>query len=211
MQIRVNVISKDQHLIEKIKYRFRERIDIDLKFSETPVAEENTEIYVAPVQYIDEITAKHLPENKGFPVMYYGSPSFLRRAFLSGCLDYLKEPWTIEEFELRLAKIINHIKTVYIFPWGEISLTSTEIATEKGNCTLTYQEYKILKHLIQQRGKVVPREVLFYTLWNNPGSKQSRAIDVHISSLRKKLRLIIPENYYNKVIVSIKGIGYMIK
>ena len=215
MKVKVNLVSRDQPLIERLKYYFKKREDIHLLYSGTPMARENSDIYIAPVHLIEEMIEEIIVENqqntKSLPVIFYGSASFLRKAFLAGCADYLKDPWTVEELDIRLAKILNEIKKIYNFPWGSLSFIDTDIMTNKGRCTLTYQEYKILRALIRQRGKAVPREVLFYLLWNCPGSRQSRIIDVHISSIRRKLLHVIPEDYNKEVIISIKGIGYMIK
>ena len=211
MNIRVNLISKDKPLIEKIKYYFRDRTDIQLIYTNEPLNTENTEIYIAPVQCIQKLATKILQKNPEFPIIFYGNISFLRKAFLAGCADYLKDPWTIEELALRLTKLVRKTNTMYNFSWGCISFVGTDIVSEKGKCTLSYQEFRIIKSLIQQRGHVVPREVLFYSLWNNPGFRKSRVIDVHISSIRKKLHCIISSDHKSDVIMSVRGIGYMIK
>lgn len=210
-KVRINIVSDDQLLIERIRYYFKNREDIQCTYTKTPGAWESVEIYIAPVDYIGKIITGLPAENQGFPVIFYGNPSFLRRAFLAGCVDFLKDPWTVDELAFRLEKVLKEIKKIFTFPWGSISFIGTDIASEKGRCSLLYQEYRILKVLLQQRGNAVPRDVLFYSLWNTRGSRQSRIIDVHISSIRKKLRCILPDEFCEDVIVSLRGIGYMIK
>lgn len=211
MQIRVNLVLTDRPLIERIKYYFKGREDIQLIFSEKPQSGESTDIYIAPVIFIKDLSTYIHQKKQVPPVIYYGNISFLRKAFLAGCTDYLKDPWTIEELSLRLTKLIKEIKKMYTFSWGNISFIGTDIITDNGRCSLSFHEYKVFKSLIQHRGDVVPRDVLFYSLWNCPGSRESRIIDVHISSIRRKLKCILPENLHETIIISIRGIGYMIK
>ncbi|MBN2533041.1 MAG: response regulator transcription factor [Spirochaetales bacterium] len=210
-KVRINIVSDDQLLIEKINYYFKQREDIQFEYSHTPVSEENVEIYIAPVSCAMEMNARNNRESVKPPVIFYGDPSFLRKAFLAGCVDYLKDPWTVDELAFRLERIIRETKKIFTFSWGSISFIGTDIVSGKSRCSLLYQEYRILKLLLQQRGNAVPREVLFYSLWNHPGPRQSRVIDVHISSIRKKLRLILPGDYHEEVIISSRGVGYMIK
>lgn len=210
-KVRINVVSEDQPLIEKIKYYFKNRKDIQFKYSQTPLAEECVEIYIVPVHYAEEMTTMGFRENLRPLLIFYGNPSFLRKAFLAGCDDYLKDPWTVDELAFRLERLLREIKKIFTFSWGSISFDGTDIVTEKGKCSLLYQEYRILKILLKQRGNPVPRDVLFYSIWNHPGSRQSRVIDVHISSIRRKLRLLLPDDCCEEVIISLRGIGYMIK
>lgn len=147
---------------------------------------------------------------EGLPVIGYGSPSLLRNAFLSGCSDYIKNPWSLEELEIRIDLIKKKIEKCFIFPWGRLKLEALYAISEKGKKLLSYQEFKILKLLLLHRGEVVPRDVLFYSIWNNPGTKKSRIIDVHISSLRKKLKNIIPINCNDSFIISARNEGYLI-
>ncbi|MBN2441065.1 MAG: winged helix-turn-helix domain-containing protein [Spirochaetales bacterium] len=207
----MNLVSKDKPLIEKIKYYFKDRNDIHLIYTKEPLPIEDTEIYIAPVCYIEVLSAKIL-QNKGkFPIIFYGNISFLRKAFLADCSDYLKDPWTVEELSLRLTKLLQNINSIYTFTWGSISFSGTDIISEKGTCSLSYQELRIIKTLIRHRGDVVPREVLFYSLWNKPGFEKSRVIDMHISSIRKKLQCILLNDYSDEIIISVRGIGYMMK
>ena len=128
--------------------------------SETPLKNEGIDVYIKPVSFCKEISVKN-QQDVQIPTIFYGNSSFLRKAFLGGCVDYLKDPWTVEELEIRLTKILKSIKKKYDFPWGCISFAGTDVITEQGRCSLSYHEYILLHALIRQRGKVVPREVLF--------------------------------------------------
>ncbi|MBN1696899.1 MAG: winged helix-turn-helix domain-containing protein [Spirochaetales bacterium] len=197
--------------MERIKFYFRERDDIEILFSEKPLTEDKADIYIAPAEEIEAILDRRNTADNGLPIIGYGSPSYLRKAFLSGCSDYLKDEWAIDELDVRLTRIKNICEKHYSFPWGSISFRGTGAITALGIAPLSIHEYKILTRLLRQRGKTVSREVLFYTIWNKRGNTKSRVLDVHISSLRKKLTKIIPKPEADTFIKTIKNGGYMIQ
>lgn len=84
---------------------------------------------------------------------------------------------------------------------------------------LSRQESEILGTLLKQRGKTVTREVLFYRIWGNLPDKPSRVVDVHVSSLNRKIRKLmpggegtadIPDGTTDRLIVTVRGLGYKI-
>lgn len=143
------------------------------------------------------------------PVIAYGAPYDMRRAFLAGCFDYLKDPWGADELVLRLDRLfrVTHRPQA----WRGLSLNGCILSSETGQEELSYVEAAILKTLLAHRGQVVPREALFYTIWGHLPKNASRAVDVHISSLRKKiLRLCADNDTGTSVITSVRRIGYTI-
>jgi len=141
-------------------------------------------------------------------VIAYGSQFFLRKAFLLGCMDYLKEPWEFDEMEIRISLALKSIIQKYQFSWGTLSFSGMNLLSSQGQISLTYQEYQILKILLRNRGEIVPKEILFHTIWDHPGNKESRIIDVHISSLRKKISTLYNQEF--ELIKAVRGKGYLI-
>jgi len=143
-------------------------------------------------------------------VIAYGSHLFLRQAYLSGCSDFLKNPWTIEELEVRLDKIIATIRKNYSFPWGELSFYGQGVNVAGKEIALSCHELRILRMLAEQRGVIVDREALFYALWGKIDGSGSRVIDVHISSIRKKIASVIGTERGDKIIRAARGLGYIL-
>jgi two-component system alkaline phosphatase synthesis response regulator PhoP len=168
-------------------------------------------MYIAPVEQIENIVSRRKEEKYRLPIIAYGSPSFLRKAFLIGCTDYLKNHWTVDELDVRLTQAKKHCERLYCFPWGNLSFEGTRVMTINGSIMLSFQEYQILKVLLQNRGTVVSRRALFYAIWNSEGNPKSRVLDVHVSSIRRKLGQIIPGKYGESIITPIRGKGYMIR
>ena len=68
---------------------------------------------------------------------------------------------------------------------------------------LTYKEFELLKYLISHKGKAVSRQELLNQIWGYDFVGESRTLDVHINSLRRKLG-----EPYDGWIQVIRGVGY---
>ena len=67
---------------------------------------------------------------------------------------------------------------------------------------LTHKEYQLLVYLIENRERVVERDELLNNIWGYDFIGESRALDVHIRSLRKKLN-----DDGDKYIKTIRSVG----
>ncbi len=67
---------------------------------------------------------------------------------------------------------------------------------------LTNKEFKIIELLMKKNGAVASREELFNVIWGSD-AVESRTIDMHINSLRKKIN-----DTDGNVIKSVYGVGY---
>jgi len=207
--IKVNLVSKDPILIEKLKAYKERRTELDIIFSEQPVAGEGTaDVFVLPMEMVLEHPVDLLYGQSGISVIAYGPGRYLRRAFLSGCMDYLKNPWDSEELECRVDRIIEKQQKLLSFPWGDFTLREGCLYCTTAKPGLSVQEKIILKKLILNRNQPVSRDVLYYAIWGKPYTKKSRVVDMHISSLRRKLYSHLPQS--KGCITSLKGIGYLI-
>jgi DNA-binding response OmpR family regulator len=66
-------------------------------------------------------------------------------------------------------------------------------------------EWEILEHLVRCRGRVVSRDSLSLHLYKRLPSPYDRAIDTHISRIRRKL------GEGRKMILSVRGAGYQLR
>ena len=67
---------------------------------------------------------------------------------------------------------------------------------------LTFKEYEILKYLILNKGIAVTREQLLNKVWGYDSESESRTVDSHILTLRKKL------GESGSLIETIRHVGY---
>ena len=204
-RINVNFVCSDQVRIERLKL-LSQKIDIKLTFSTVALFEQDFDVYILPAPELCSLGK--LQRGLSVPLLAYGEGSYLVPAFRSGCADYLREPWSLEELECRLDRLLGRLPGVYHFSWGDVDINHMSITNAQADysCPLSYQEYRILKVLLRNKGGPVSREVLFYTIWKKPGA--GRVVDMHVSSIRRKLREVFPES--GRALVTIRGHGYMI-
>ncbi len=67
---------------------------------------------------------------------------------------------------------------------------------------LTFKEFEILKYLMLNRGIAVTREQLLNTVWGYNSESETRTVDSHILTLRKKL------GKSGSLIETIRNVGY---
>ena len=69
---------------------------------------------------------------------------------------------------------------------------------------LTLKEYNLLHMLMENADDVVKRETLLYRVWGYDYYGETRTLDMHIKSLRRKLG----DTAAGKHIVTVRGVGY---
>lgn len=200
--------AANQPLIQKLtQYQKRNR-EINLTFTAEPAPEHETGIYVIHESRAFELLNPTERLKTWLPVICFGRGEHLKQSALLGCSDYLKEPWSPFELHFRISRLTP--KSNYEFSWGIIYLTSMKVSFNDREIPLSAQEYRILRTLMQNRGRVVPRDVLYYSLWGKTG-KGSRVVDMHISRIRNKLCMILKAEISNKLIRTVHHIGYTIR
>jgi hypothetical protein len=143
----------------------------------------------------------------GCSLICFGPPELLQGCFLAGCDEYLKDPWSPQELDCRVRKLRRRAEAPFCFSWGSFEVGSLRLSTSTGSRRLCAQEQGILRLLAGNPGVPVSREALSYGIWGRQAPAQSRAVDVHMSSLRKKLRELFPRS--EGCIRSVRGVGYL--
>ena len=73
---------------------------------------------------------------------------------------------------------------------------------EGKECELTYKEYELLKLLIRNSGIVLQRSQILDRVWGIDYEGESRTLDMHIKTLRKKL------GDKGALIQTVRNVGY---
>ena len=79
-----------------------------------------------------------------------------------------------------------------------------EVVLNGDSIPLRPKEFEVLLYLVQRPGVVVTRDDLMNIVWGFDYIGGQRTVDVHVSSLRKKLEM----NQQSVQIDSIRGVGY---
>jgi len=112
-----------------------------------------------------------------------------------GADDYVVKPFGLRELIARINAVMRRVGDGG--PDGEVdeltagplsvSLRSRRVEMDGEEVHLTPREFDILSMLMQDPGAVVSRDDLLRRLWGTTWAVQTKAIDVHVSSLRRKL------------------------
>ena len=88
-----------------------------------------------------------------------------------------------------------------------LNLDSADLTVGGEEISLTKNEYRILKTLMENKGRVVSRELLMNRLWETDSYVDDNTLTVNMTRLRRKLS----EAGLPDFIVTKKGLGYLIE
>jgi two-component system alkaline phosphatase synthesis response regulator PhoP len=132
--------------------------------------------------------------------------------FKSGADDYLTKPFEVDEFRVRVEALLRRsyrsgpIDPIeYRFGDVQVHFVQLKLVRSGHSFTLSEREGRLLRYLIENRGKIVSRDILLERVWGYSTAPYTRTVDVHILRLRQKIE-DDPKN--PKFIVTVHGLGY---
>ena len=130
--------------------------------------------------------------------------------FELGADDYVTKPFSVRELILRIKAILKRsdTKTKEVveverqFGDLKIDVDSHEVHVDSKLIELTALEFRLLKELVDKRGRVQSRDQLLSEVWGYNAEVTTRTVDTHIKRLREKLGSM------GKYVQTIRGVGY---
>ncbi len=126
----------------------------------------------------------------------------------SGADDYIPKPFRMMELMSRIRALLRRsedtgvqeyrLGCLYVSPARHLVTVNNE------PITLTLKEYEVLCLLLKNSGTVLTRTQLLNQVWGYEFDGESRTVDVHIRTLRQKLKEA------GEYVETIRGVGYRI-
>ena len=125
-----------------------------------------------------------------------------------GADDYMTKPFGVMELISRVKALLRRsmdVEEEKFLSMGSLFLDNERrmVFVEDEPCDLTYKEYELLKLLLHNAGIVTPRDTILDRVWGTDFEGESRTLDMHIKTLRQKLKTA------GKFIKTVRNVGYI--
>jgi len=159
-----------------------------------------------------------------------GRPEDVLKGFASGADDYLAKPFDLSILLARLQGLLRrsawmrgaaagtsskpgdeHEPTAvgdfdtFSFAGKTIDFGKLEIHSGEGTIHLTLMEAELLRHLVRNDGRIVPRKQILEEVWGLHEDTDTRAIDNFVVRLRRYLE---DDPGHPRHLLTVRGVGY---
>lgn len=127
--------------------------------------------------------------------------------------DYLTKPFAFAELLVRIKSLLrranqtDYASTVLQMADLKMDIAKRSVHRDKCSIKLTAKEFVLLQFLLEHQGEVLPRSVIASQVWDMNFDSDTNVIDVAIRRLRSK----IDDDFENKLIHTVRGMGYKLE
>ena len=129
----------------------------------------------------------------------------------SGADDYVTKPFAIEELLARIRAVLRNKSGQSGAPLAVgplvMDVEKHQVMVRGQSVELTKKEFDLLRHLLENKDRVLTREALLDAVWGFDFVGETNSVDVYIRFLRSKL----DDAFGLKLIHTVRGVGYVIK
>ncbi len=176
---------------------------IDLFFSETEVSLCILDVMMP--KYDGYQVLETIREHSDVPILMLtalGKPEQEVKGFDKGVSDYVSKPFDLTVLMARVKRLLKDEKKFHQYDEMKVDLEGHNVWISNSLLSLTPREFSLFAQLIQNESIVLSREQLLVKAWGYDYEGESRTVDTHIKSLRKKL------GKYGEYIHTIRRTGY---
>jgi len=157
--------------------------------------------------------ARSDPAMKDIPIIFLTAKGEVEdrvKGLETGADDYVSKPFNTKELLLRVSNILGRgqrerapatsmrIEIAGVVIDEEIH----QLTVDGAEVTLTATEFRLLKLLMERKGRVQSREHLLVNVWHYDTDIETRTVDTHVRRVREKL------GPYAHLIETVRGVGY---
>lgn len=157
---------------------------------------------------------KKIRQHQNIPIIMLTAKSDLSdkvKGLDSGANDYMTKPFEIEELLARIRVIQRN--TISKYKQDEIKFkdivmnnSTHQVLRDGRKIELTKKEYDLLQILLINKNIVLTRDQLIEKIWGYNYEGDTKVVDVFIRYLRSK----IDDDFEDKLITTVRGVGYVI-
>ena len=132
----------------------------------------------------------------------------------AGADDYITKPFSVLELCDRVRANLRRVSGLkepepasQRYSFGALTLNNAtrEVRLADIPLELTFKEFELLKLLMEHQNRALSRDELLKKVWGEDYYGETRTLDIHIATLRGKLRDLAPAAEYIK---TVRGVGY---
>lgn len=155
---------------------------------------------------------RSMPDVANVPIIVctaLGDEAPLIDGFTRGADDYIKKPFSMREFVVRVKSLLRRVKpehpTIAVYKTLALDSISKTCTIDGNEIALTKKEFDMLFLFLSNPDKIFSRDEILDKIWEKNVYVVDRTIDVNINRLRKKL------GEYKQHIITKQGYGYGFK
>lgn len=165
---------------------------------------------ISGLELVSKVRA--MPDVANVPIIVctaLGNEAPLIDGFTRGADDYIKKPFSMREFVVRVKSLLRRVKpeqpTIAIYKTLSLDSISKICTIDGSEIALTKKEFDMLFLFLSNPDKIFSRDEILDKIWEKNVYVVDRTIDVNINRLRKKL------GEYEQHIITKQGYGYGFK
>jgi len=219
MMYKILVVEDEEDILELIEYTLSSEYQV-ISFKDIKGVEELLETEDIDLILMD----RNLPSmegslfieqlrKKGYnqAVIYISakdSSDNILEGFERGGDDYITKPFNLDELKARVKAVLKRLnKEVEVLKYKDITydISKSKVFIDDVEIQLTHLEKRLLLEFMKNKNKVLTRDYLLDSVWENSFETHAKTVNVAVNRLKEKIDPLKEKNY----IKAIRGEGYM--